>query len=51
MEDLTHNKEPKLGTENLKTLIWNARFLNSYIKKIFLIGILRNELPDIVLIS
>ena len=35
----------------LKVLIWNARSLYSYAKKLFLIDILRNKQPDIVIVS
>ena len=36
---------------NLKVIIWNARSLFNYVKKIFLVDILRTEAPDIAILS
>ena len=51
LEDSTHSSKLDMKKEKVKILVWNSRSLNALVKKLFLVDILRNETPDIALIS
>lgn len=46
-----NNINPANNNVKIKVLIWNARSLNSFIKKSFIIDILRIEKPELAIIS